>query len=325
MNTRSLPLTKPLLLCALLATALLFGCTGCNKKVVEEEQVQGGRIILAAHPAPSQNTGEQAFETAVSETVKEQVVKSNAKNVELVFCLDTSGSMESLIESAKQRLWDITREIRSLPQAPTLRTALLAYGSPGYGISTGYVKVINDFTEDTDAIHTQLTALRCSGGQEYVTRVVSYAIDNLSWGKQPDTLRTIFVAGNESATQDRTVSVEALLEKAKKTDTLVNTIFCGSEKDYSAQEWKNIADKSGGKFSAVEFKLNLPQIKLPIKLPINIPGLQQPTAAPTPATQSGQPAAFPTSPAAFPTATATTSPGASQPSRGFLSHLPFLQ
>ncbi|MGV8121630.1 MAG: VWA domain-containing protein [Candidatus Xenobiia bacterium LiM19] len=324
MNTRSLRLTKPLLLYALLLViALLPGCTGCNKKVVEEEQVQGGHIILAANPAPSQNTGEQAFETAVSETVKEQVMKSNAKHVELVFCLDTSSSMDNLIESAKQRLWDITKEIKGLSQAPTLRIALLAYGSPSFGSSTGYVKLINDFTEDTDAIHTQLTALRCNGGEEYVARVVSYAIDNLSWGTQPDTLRTIFVAGNENASQDRTITVEAMLDKAKNTNTLVNTIFCGSEKDYSAKEWKDIADKSGGKYCAVEFKMNIPQIKLPIKLPINIniPGLQQPTAipvVPTQATQTGQPAAFPTSPAAFPTATATTSPGATQPGQGYL-------
>ncbi len=315
MNTRTLYLIRSSFFCSLLLVIIFL--PGCYKKVVQEEQNQGGQIILAASPAPTQTTGEQAFETAVSETVKEQVLKSNAKHVELVFCLDTSSSMDMLIESAKQRLWDIVKDIKNLSQAPTLRIALLAYGTPNFGSSNGYVKLINDFTEDADAIHDQLTALRCNGGDEYVSRVVSYAIDNLQWGNQPDTLRTIFVAGNENADQDRTVTVDAMLDNAKKTNTLVNTIYCGSDKDSYAAGWKDIAERSGGKFCAVEFKmnLNLPQIKLPqIKLPmnINIPGLQQPTSMPglpTQATQTNQPVAFPTVPAT----TIPTVPGSLQP------------
>jgi len=305
--TRQNP-AKPFLLFALLAIIVFLA--GCNRKVVQEEPVQGGHIVLAADPSTPQNSGEQALETAVSETVKEQVGKINAKNVELVFCLDTSSSMDGLIESVKQRLWDIAKDIKNMPQAPTLRIALLAYGTPGFGNASGYVKLINDLTEDTDAIHNELTALKCNGGDEYVPKVVVYAIDNLSWGNKPDTLRTIFVAGNESADQGP-VKIDEMLDRAKNTNTLVNTIFCGAETHFYAKGWKDIAEKSGGKFSAVEFKMNLPQIKLPqIKLPINIniPGITQPTAAPVIPTQATQPASFPTSPGAFPTVTAPATP-----------------
>jgi len=308
MNFTNQSPAKPFLLFALLAVIIFLA--GCNRKVVQEEPVKGGHIVLAADPSTPQNTGEQALETAVSETVKEQVGKINAKNVELVFCLDTSSSMDGLIESVKQRLWDIARDIKNMPQAPSLRIALIAYGTPSFGNASGYVKLINDLTEDTDAIHNELTALRCNGGDEYVPKVVVYAIENLSWGNKPDTLRTVFVAGNEDANQGP-VTIDSMLDSAKKTNTLVNTIFCGSETHYYAKGWKDIAEKSGGKFSAVEFKLNLPQIKLPqIKLPINIniPGITQPTAAPVIPTQATQPASFPTSPGAFPTVTAPATP-----------------
>ena len=47
----------------------------------------------------------------------------NRRDVDLVIALDVSSSMDGLIESAKQRLWDITNELAQARPVPALRVA----------------------------------------------------------------------------------------------------------------------------------------------------------------------------------------------------------
>jgi hypothetical protein len=64
------------------------------------------------------------------------------------------------------------------------------------------VRKESDLTTDLDAIYAKLFALRTSGGDEYVARVVSVATDDMKWTQAPGALKIIFVAGNEEANQD---------------------------------------------------------------------------------------------------------------------------
>lgn len=52
--------------------------------------------------------------------------------VDLALCLDTSGSMENLIESAKQHLWSLVNDLALARPQPRLRVALLTYGNTGH-------------------------------------------------------------------------------------------------------------------------------------------------------------------------------------------------
>ena len=94
------------------------------------------------------------------------------RDVDLVIALDVSGSMEGLIESAKQRLWDITNELARARPVPALRVAILSYGKPAYGEQSGYVRVDLPFTADLDAVNATLFAYRTDGGEEYVARAI---------------------------------------------------------------------------------------------------------------------------------------------------------
>ena len=78
------------------------------------------------------------------------------RDVDLVIALDVSGSMEGLIESAKQRLWDITNELARARPMPALRVAILSYGNPTYGEQAGYVRVDLPFTADLDSVNATL-------------------------------------------------------------------------------------------------------------------------------------------------------------------------
>ena len=61
--------------------------------------------------------------------------------IDVVIALDVSGSMDGLIDSAKQRLWDIVSELGRAQPQPELRMAILSYGNPEYGSASGFVRV----------------------------------------------------------------------------------------------------------------------------------------------------------------------------------------
>ena len=64
------------------------------------------------------------------------------RRIDVVIALDVSGSMDGLIDSAKQRLWDIVNELGRAQPQPELRMALLRYGNPDYGSESGFVRVL---------------------------------------------------------------------------------------------------------------------------------------------------------------------------------------
>ena len=149
---------------------------------------------------------------------------STTRHVDLAIALDVSGSMDGLIESAKQRLWDIINELGRAEPSPQLRVAVLSYGNPDYGRRSGYVRVDQPFTRDLDAVNQALFAFGTNGGDEYVARAVHVSVNQLQWSNQPDALRIIFVAGNESAEQDPQIRIEQAIELATDKDIFVNTI-----------------------------------------------------------------------------------------------------
>src|SRR5439155_26798745 len=89
-----------------------------------------------------------------------------AKPIDLVICLDVSGSMNGLIDSAKIKLWDIVNEMARLKPTPDLRVGLYTYGHSTYDAAKGWVKKDLDLTTDLDDAYKALNALTINGGAE---------------------------------------------------------------------------------------------------------------------------------------------------------------
>lgn len=185
---------------------------------------------------------------APAQEAKKQTKKRS--HVDLVIALDTSGSMDGLIDSARQKLWDIVNELATAKPTPILRVGLVSFGNDGYDES-GWTRVDQDLTDDLDLVYEKLMALSTNGGTEYVGRAIHVAHHKMSWNKDRKALKMLFVAGNESADQDR--EKPALQEAASiiKDDVIVNTIFCGNESDQVAGGWKNVALRADGKFASI--------------------------------------------------------------------------
>jgi hypothetical protein len=172
--------------------------------------------------------------------------------IDLAICLDTSGSMDGLIDSAKQTLWSIVNDMALVEPAPTLRVALLTFGNDGHSEENGWVFVDAPLTSDLDLISQKLFGLSTNGGTEFVGRVVDAATSDLAWSTDPNALKLLVVAGNESADQDPKISFREASKKAITAGIMVNSIYCGDAMDQLAPAWREVALLADGHFSSID-------------------------------------------------------------------------
>ena len=104
--------------------------------------------------------------------------------VQMAILLDTSGSMDGLIDQAKSRLWKIVNELATARKnglAPRLQVALYEYGQDGIPAAQAYMRRIVPLSDDLDRISEELFKLRTNGGQEYCGQVIQSAVRGLEW------------------------------------------------------------------------------------------------------------------------------------------------
>jgi hypothetical protein len=180
--------------------------------------------------------------------------QSENRVIELAICLDTSGSMDGLLNSAKQKLWTIVNDLAKAEPTPRLRVALLSYGNDGHNPENGWVKIETPFTEDLDTVSQMLFGLTTNGGTELVGRVVQTSLQELDWHPSAGALRMIFVAGNESADQDDQVAALTICKEATERGIDVNSIYCAYGDDDSEVRpgWRELGRLGNGEFAMID-------------------------------------------------------------------------
>lgn len=191
--------------------------------------------------------------------------KSDNTRIQVALLLDTSNSMDGLIEQAKSRLWNIINTITTLKyqgKEPVVEIALYEYGNDGLSKQSNYIRQVTPLTTDLDLISEKLFALRTNGGNEYCGAVISEALKKLSWGKQKADMKLIYIAGNEPFNQG-SISYKESVSEALNNDIYVNTIFCGDKMEGVQTFWKDGADKGGGKYFNINSDLKVAFIETP--------------------------------------------------------------
>lgn len=180
------------------------------------------------------------------------VPQAKGKPIDVVLCLDVSGSMNGLIDSAKRKLWDIVNDLGKAKPAPELRVGLYSYGHTTYDAKRGWVRKEADLTHDLDLIYQKLFALTINGGTELVARVCRDAVEEQKWAEDKSALRIIFVCGNESANQDKQVALQDVATQALSKSININTIYCGPVSSGDAVGWKDFARICDGQFASID-------------------------------------------------------------------------
>lgn len=170
--------------------------------------------------------------------------------IEVVFVLDTTGSMGGLIDGAKQKIWSIINELKQGRPEPVLRIGLVGYRDRG----DAYVTRHSDLSEDIDAVYTDLMSFQAGGGgdtPESVNQALHEAVNRFQWSRDPDTLRVVFLVGDappKSYQDDVPYTTTCALARDK--DIIINTIQCGRMTETTGI-WKSIAQMGHGGFAAI--------------------------------------------------------------------------
>src|SRR5688572_10494033 len=79
-----------------------------------------------------------------------------SKPVDVVLCLDTSGSMDGLLDSAKRKLWAVVNDLAKMEPTPALRVGLYSYGNNTYDARRGWVRPEVPLTTDLDEVYKRI-------------------------------------------------------------------------------------------------------------------------------------------------------------------------
>ena len=200
-------------------------------------------------------SGAEVNDGKPKEIAPKEVVYNNPnerKTLEMVFALDTTGSMGGLIEGAKQRIWGIVNEVMQSASRPNVRIGLVAYRDLG----DRYVTEVFPVTDNLDAVYTTLMDYRAEGGgdtPENVRRALAQAVHKAGWAQQSASIaQVVFLVGDAPPHNDyqdepdtKTTAVEA-----KRKGMIVNAIQCGNISG-TKEVWQEIAQYGGGRYFAI--------------------------------------------------------------------------
>lgn len=185
--------------------------------------------------------------------------------VQMAILLDTSGSMEGLIDQAKAQLWKIVNELALSNRDGKdieLQVALYEYGKSSIPAKEGHLRMIAPLTTDLDLISEELFKLKTNGGDEYCGTVILSATNGLKWVESNDELKLVFIAGNEPFTQGKVDYLKACKAAITK-GIVVNTIFCGEHNEGIQTDWKKGADLADGKYMSINHNHQVVEIEAP--------------------------------------------------------------
>ncbi|MBC2846272.1 vWA domain-containing protein [Winogradskyella flava] len=199
------------------------------------------------------NSKKKEQNLVLTETKIETKSKSKKPEIKVALLLDTSNSMDGLIDQAKAQLWEIVNELsyaKCKAQNPNLKIALYEYGNDNLNAEEGYLRQVLAFSDDLDEISKSLFSLTTNGGNEYCGKVIQTALNQLNWDDKKDDLKFIFIAGNEPYTQGK-VNYKDASKLAHQKDVTVNTIYCGDYDQGISSYWKDGADLTHGNYMAI--------------------------------------------------------------------------
>jgi len=187
-----------------------------------------------------------------TETAEPPEKKTLARpNIEVVFVLDTTGSMSGLINAAKQKIWSIANTMTMTEPAPQIKMGLVGYRDRGDAYVTKHLAL----TEDLDKVYEFLMGFQAGGGgdgPESVNQALNEAVEKMQWSTDEKSYKVIYLVGDFPPHMDYKDDVKYTKScKAAATKGItINTIQCGWNVQ-TTSVWKEIAKLAEGEFFSV--------------------------------------------------------------------------
>jgi len=192
-----------------------------------------------------------ATNTAALTTPAVNPLTQDRSRIEVVFVLDTTGSMSGLIQAAKEKIWSIASTMASAQSAPEIKMGLVAYRDRG----DAYVTKVLDLSDDLDSMYARLMDFQADGGgdgPESVNQALHDAVHGMSWSQDQNAYKAVFLVGDAPPHMDYQDDVKYpdTLAVAVKKGIVVNAIQSGQNQT-TAAGWQQIAQLGQGRYFQV--------------------------------------------------------------------------
>ncbi len=150
-------------------------------------------------------------------------------DLDVVFLLDTTGSMGGELREVKQRVGELATSLAAARAGEALRFGVVAYKDRG----DVYVTRISPLSADIETSRSFLAALRAQGGgdgPESVIAGLAAALRDMNWSYTEGVERQIFLIGDAPPhlDYDDDPKPEDLLEEARNQEIVIHAIGCRS-------------------------------------------------------------------------------------------------
>lgn len=183
--------------------------------------------------------------------------------IDLVFALDTTGSMGGLIAGAKAKIWEIARLAQSGKPAPEVRVGLVAFRDVG----DEYVTKVLPLTADLDKVYSTLTELTAAGGgdgPEHVLRALRDAIEEMPWSEDKRVVKLVYLVGDAPPHFDYQdgITQSSVLAAAAQRSVRISAIRCG-DNAVTLETFAAIARPTDGEVATIDQNSGVVAVKTP--------------------------------------------------------------
>jgi len=177
---------------------------------------------------------------------------SAGAHLDLVFLIDTTGSMSGEIREAKERVRQLTEALRTARPGERVRVGVVAYKDK----KDAYLTKVSPLSDSVDVSYQFLAALTADGGgdtPEDVLAGLEAALRGLQWDLGPDTERQVFIIADAPAHLDYPdrPSPESLIEQAVSRRIVINAIGCRSLSGDGVEFFRKLAYATEGSYQHI--------------------------------------------------------------------------
>jgi hypothetical protein len=176
--------------------------------------------------------------------------------VDIVFCLDLSGSTNGIIDRMRNHIWDYVNLFSQCTPRPDYRIGFVGFARPSFGKDNYYVKVIADLTHDIEGLTNELLKLRTQieKGDQFVGPALKVCGEKISWSDRPEAVKVLFLGGNGLVTTGSEPYTKAV-ETCVARGIIVNCVYILNNPVVGEQAgWEDIAARGNGKYTSMQVK-----------------------------------------------------------------------
>jgi len=180
---------------------------------------------------------------------------SGTPKIDVVFVVDSTGSMADEIQVIQDKIKDMMAKIRSGQPVPYVRFGLVAYRDRG----DDYVSKKYDLTSDIQVFQQYVNTLKADGGgdtKEAVNEALSTALNEIAWDKDPAARKLIFLIGDAGPHMDydNGLDYHREAETARNMGIRIHALGCSGIEEDGEPEFRQIAEETGGSFDYLTYR-----------------------------------------------------------------------